>query len=187
MDNQNFEKIGEDPVETKVKELERSAMHDDVYVEYTKKINEIILMIDGGGYVSDLEKQELIRMQENLASSTVSFTSLSEFKKAVEVYYSGVEADEIVAHENAHMNIAESLGVEAEYGVALTKTEAGLGFYSTVKLLAFPVGMSKKDQIKSLIAISSAPDSYGEENSDNDKLSVVMYGLMLEEILANEK
>jgi hypothetical protein len=184
-ENKNIEGT-QNNIESLLLTLQEIAIHDDVYSEYTQKMNQIVTSLDQGVYVSKEERDDLAKMRNNIKESTLYLGNLNDFQEAVNLYFSvKEEAEEILAHENSHMNVAESMKVDASYAITITRTTGGFGFYPAVIITKFPEEMNYKQQVEAFIKIASAPDAYSEENSDGDNHQVAVYCEILQAL--NEK
>lgn len=110
------------------------------------------------------------KIEELLAKSSVSAENLYDFKLVLNAFELPKEQiDDILSHENAHANKAESIGVKhLDYGITIFKKNMGGYEYQAYTSLHIPKEWGE-DKVRDVWEkISSAPDEYGHEMSEED-------------------
>lgn len=126
-----------------------------------------------GEPIDENVREELDKVLNKFEKTTIKLDSLPEFSYALEKISNLPKklVQEVVAHENAHINKAEELGAkDVGYVIGVFKHENG-------KIAIFPLawhifnkekGYSKEEIRQISIQISEAPKIYGEKLSPRD-------------------
>ncbi len=121
--------------------------------------------------LTDYDKKFLNFFKKKLNNATISINNLGDYRFALE-YVAGKEfALDTVAHENAHVNMAESLGMEiSEFPYTLTfiKTKKGIEVFPAANLgiqINKNISIEEKERYRKVI---TAPLEYGNKLSQFD-------------------
>ncbi len=121
--------------------------------------------------LTDYDKKFQNNFRRRLNNATISINNLGDYKFALE-YVAGKEfAEDTVAHENAHVNMAESLGMEiGEFPYVLTfiKTKKGMEVFPSANLgiqINKNISIDEKEKYRKVI---TAPLEYGNKLSKFD-------------------
>lgn len=128
------------------------------------------------------EQESLLRdMESKRKSQIVVAPNLSEYKKLL--LAGGLDeqqAEDIVAHENAHANVAEQEGWQFEgYGIRVGYDSVGGIIYSPCALLKHYFDEKPDQYLQKVIAITVAPEVYSNELSPSDKAVLGRYRRIL--------
>ncbi len=110
-----------------------------------------------------------ISLDTALQSHIVTVQNLFEFNALLEAAGADqITAMDTVAHENAHLNVAESLGFKASgYSLLVSKGEHGFA-YTPIANYEVPHTLNTKDTVEANIAIAQAPEKYGNKLAPDD-------------------
>jgi hypothetical protein len=112
---------------------------------------------------------ELENIQEEIMNSSVTVHTLAEYKMVLQSMMDDDEAEEILAHENAHANVAQSLGAEfLGYSLLICKDGDEFVFRGGAPY-RLPSEWSTEKKKAAHLRIYGAPEEYGEENSPTDE------------------
>ncbi len=140
----------------------------------------------------DIIQEDLI-LAEILKSTSLA-DNIIEFKEmlkqiASEFGLSEEWAKDLLAHENAHANVSESLNEDwIGYGAVFIKDEQGA--LSNIQPIHFSrpkMNWGPKESILKKIEVLSAPRLYGNELSEGDESDLKMNNERLEKIRLNEE
>lgn len=122
---------------------------------------------------ANFDPEELKSMGERMLKATAQVTTLAEFRVLLECI--GATEDQIqktVAHENAHMNVAEQKDATTEvvgYGAMVMKKNDEIDRVIPIHLCRRKEGADIVAFLEDQIPIVSAPDAYGDETFPDDK------------------
>jgi hypothetical protein len=128
--------------------------------------------------VSKLDENDknFMEIKNKFESSVLKCYSVIEFNYALnQLELSEEQVKELVAHENAHFNMAEKFNAQDQYfGIGFLKEKEEIRFYIFTyhKLLKEQNEYAKKMQEKINFLITNAPKQYGEELSKGDLLKI---------------
>lgn len=167
---QNTFEQRKDELRNLIKLKKQSAIYDDQFDELFKQIENYEHLISNGGIdgLLDLEKEDYKKKKEKLESISLQVKTLPEFRFVLsEIGKSEEEIQENLAHENAHANVAESLGARHEtYIVYFLKN--GNVYQTRVTL---PDSLTEDEVYNISKKAIEAPEEYGKAGglSDDDK------------------
>lgn len=121
--------------------------------------------------MSDYDRKFVYNFKNKINKATISINNLADYKFALEWVTTKEYASDLVAHENAHVNMAESLGMEiSDYPYMMTFTDSrnGVKVYpaANVKIsIKNDLPIEEKEKIKKVII---APLEYGNKLSPGD-------------------
>lgn len=113
--------------------------------------------------------EELEAIQDAIMNSSITVQTLAEYRMVLENMTNPAEAEEILAHENAHANIAQSLGADfIGYSLLICKDGDEFVFRGGAPY-RLPKEWSAEKKKAAHIRIYNAPEEYGEELSPTDE------------------
>ncbi|MFA7193489.1 MAG: hypothetical protein WC087_01050 [Candidatus Paceibacterota bacterium] len=89
-----------------------------------------------------------------------------------------------LAHENAHTNVAETLGYEkVGYATVFIKDEnENLAFIQPLHFSKPQIDWGPRESLEKQLEVASAPEKYGDKLSDSDEANIEEYKKDLEEL-----
>lgn len=155
----------EHTIETLLKEVQANAVDEKIVGSLIERRHQL-----GRQEKTDASKIELQKIDTELEKHIVTVKTIAEFKLLMEKigrnYYAVMGT---VAHENAHANMASSLGA-IHSGYSLLVTRKGNDFsYQPIALTNVRGEWDKKDQLEANIKIAGAPKEYGNKLSPGDE------------------
>lgn len=129
--------------------------------------------------IVDIPNPELVKkfnaLADKLNEAHIHVNTISEFKLLLDkIALNNEHAKALLNHENAHANVAQSVGVDHDgYIILVRKEDDGTFYYSPMATWKFPAEWwDKKENIEKTIQIFSAPQEYGDRMSVDDKDNV---------------
>lgn len=112
---------------------------------------------------------EYDKLDEEIKKHIVVVKTLPEYRMLLEKTANTATVEDTLAHENAHLNKAESLGVPVEgYAIIVSKNEKGF-VYAPYAEYKMPTSWDQRRQIEANIQIANAPHEYGNRLSPTDE------------------
>lgn len=100
--------------------------------------------------------------------ASVHLTTISDFRLAMEkIRFDKETIEDCLAHENAHANKAETLKIEPTY--LITVLRKGAHLFGQVAVKTDIRHLPPEERRLARIAITSAPEEYGNELSESDR------------------
>jgi hypothetical protein len=149
-----------------LEDLERAKSTAPTREEYDlqlKQHNELIASFMRG----DITEDELRVVEGEEKPGRMVIENIAELRKIVEILHSGEKEkmERELAHENAHMAKALSLGLEAKYGLQLMVARSGLTYdYQVFVSAQKPESMSGEEYRRIIEEVISAPDELSESD-----------------------
>ena len=148
----------------------RSAIYVDQYEELFEQLNQYEDLIRERGIESLIptEKNDYEKKKEKLATISIDIATIPELRFILEeLGKSEEEIRENLAHENAHANVAHSLGANHEKYIVYFLKEGNI--YQT--RVTFPDNLSQEEVDYISSRAIQAPEEYGNAGgmSDDDK------------------
>jgi hypothetical protein len=125
--------------------------------------------------INDTDSAEEFRRASDIKDffdeNTLIIQTLPEFKFAMEyIGFSNNALLDTIEHENAHGNMAESVGAEHHgYNLIFQRNEQGKLVVQPQAIIYIPDEWSKEDQENANYDITIAPEVYGNSLSDGDR------------------
>ena len=150
----------------------------DVAKEHALQYEEAIRIMDERDELQSIggsdSSKKITELDEKLQASIVTVNTLGDFRTLLEK--TDLSAEDVLhtlAHENAHANVAESLGAdEIEYSIMICKGKDNFK-YNAWASFRNPSDWSKDPQkIPNLIRIFNAPAEYGDSLSEDDRKTI---------------
>jgi len=172
-----MEKIPQNSFEQRKQELrdlialkKQSAIYTDQYDDLFEQVENYKDLIRDGGIENlvDTEKIDYKKKKEKLESISISVTTIPELRFILEeLGKTEEEIRENLAHENAHANVAESLGANHEKYIVYFLKEGNI--YQTK--VTFPDHLSQEEVSYISNKAIRAPEDYGDAGgmSEDDK------------------
>ncbi|MEI6490499.1 MAG: hypothetical protein WCO16_01910 [bacterium] len=150
-------------IRKKVEEVKARAISLKDARKTIKAIDKLLYAEDGD------HDEELLALHDILMDSTVTVQTLIEFKMVMQNMTDDPEqVEEMIAHENSHANVAESLGAKfIGYALLICKDKDDFVFRGVAPYELPPEWAARKRKAAHL-KIIGAPEKYGEELSDTD-------------------
>jgi hypothetical protein len=149
--------------------LESAKEHALPYDAVTEIINKINDLREKSGD----HEEEISDLKQKIKPSTVTVHTISEFKLLLQK--TDIDPDEtiqLLAHENAHANKADSVGAK-EISYNLLIADGGECWrYDAWVSYDIPDSWPERERIISKISILNAPKEYGDDHSDEDQAMI---------------
>lgn len=114
----------------------------------------------------EYERGEFTSDDEERAS--IHLTTINDFRLAMEkIRFDKKMIEDCLAHENAHANKAETLKIEPTY--LITVLRKGAHLFGQVAVKTDTSHLPSEERRLARIAITSAPEEYGDELSESDR------------------
>ena len=152
-------------IEARVNELLNNYPNYDSLVPLIKEISQEALW----NTYSPEKKQDIINSEEKIKQHSVFLNTLPEFRYALETIHRSTKynedaTNELLSHENAHMNVAEIEGLKGiGYSITPYKRPSGFKGYWAMAWVEKPPSDWTEEKIKDVYTkINEAPIIYDE-------------------------
>lgn len=165
----NSWEILQDQISKRIDFLDKNCLEESEFDIIAKELN----LLDKYENLTEKEEQQMVSLESKLEATSLEVKTLPEFKFALERL--GLDSqliDNVVAHENAHLNKAEILDAKPiGFMVAFYKKSNGDGAISPMAVrerIGEKDGISKEHWRVTNIEIALAPNEYGNAASKSD-------------------
>ena len=148
--------------EAKFRAIEKNAM--EIIFSERKRI----LNLPNDQFLINFEKFN--ELEKKINEHTVLVKTLNEFRILLElIEVTKLNVNDILEHENAHANKAESLGGTLDGYMLIVAKNGNTYWYFPSLHWNIPISWDKIKKIKTMIKIANAPKEYGHMLSESDK------------------
>ena len=158
-------------VEQQIEKAKKNAIDSKNFDYLTKRLDEIASMDDGE--ITDAHMAQFTAMKNDYDNATFQVKTFSEYRYALEqIGISKENQDELIAHENAHVNVGEQLGAEIG-GYRGTVLKEGPNYIVVPNAMVFPNENQPQAKVQAdYLRIANAPEEYGNSLSQFDQQKI---------------